>query len=465
VNIESKVEDLRDELIESIQRLVKIKSVNEEPSEGKPFGEGIYRTLKEALKIAKNLGFHTENLNGYAGYAQVGEGEDYIGIFGHIDVVPEGEGWIHPPYGGEIHDGKIYGRGVLDDKGPILAALYALKAIVESKAKLSKAVRIVFGTSEESGCKEIPYYLQHEKAPVAGFTPDAGFPLVYAEKGRTTFDLLKTFSKNSEEEVKVISLIGGIKDNMVPDFAQVELKVENIEELELKLNQYIKLTGQKLQLIKNEKKNQIIIKSFGLTAHGGAPHMGKNAIMQLVGFLNSVLSKESELGEYISFLHENIGMETDGQSFSLALKDEVSGELSLNLALIEVNDVNASVTINVRFPVNYKLNEIFSLIQLKLKNTGLKIENPVSIEPLNFPLEHPLVKTLLKVFKDHTGLDEKPLAIGGGTYAGYVPNIVAFGPGLPGKKYIVHQANEALEIEELINLTKIYARAILALAQ
>lgn len=189
------VDILKDELVKSTQEIIKIKSTEGEPKPGMPYGEGPGKALEKALMIADSLGFKTKNVDGYVGYAEYGEGDEMVGVLGHLDVVPEGDGWDYPPYGAEIHDGKIYGRGATDDKGPIMASLYALKAIKDSGLKLSKRVRILFGTNEETGSKEIEYYLKHDEAPTIGFTPDANYPVIYAEKGITMFEVVKDFLK------------------------------------------------------------------------------------------------------------------------------------------------------------------------------------------------------------------------------------------------------------------------------
>ena len=179
-----KIDENKDKMISHIIDVVKIPSVESEAVDGAPFGEEVNNALLKALEISEELGFKTKNIDGYMGYAEFGEGEDYVGVFGHLDVVPEGEGWINPPYSGHIEDGKIFSRGVLDNKGPIMSALYGLYAIKESGLKLTKPVRIVFGTDEESGFEDLNYYLSKEKPPVMGFTPDCKYPVVYGERGR-----------------------------------------------------------------------------------------------------------------------------------------------------------------------------------------------------------------------------------------------------------------------------------------
>ena len=179
-----KIDENKDRMINHIIDVVKIPSIEGEAYYGAPFGREVNNALIKALEISEELGFKTKNIDGYMGYAQFGEGEDYIGIFGHLDVVPVGEGWINPPFSGHIQDGKIFSRGILDNKGPIMSALYALYAIKESGLKISKPIRIVFGTDEESGFKDLDYYLSKEKPPVMGFTPDCKYPVVYGERGR-----------------------------------------------------------------------------------------------------------------------------------------------------------------------------------------------------------------------------------------------------------------------------------------
>lgn len=185
-----KVEELSDEMIKNTLEVVKIDSVETDALPGMPFGKGVNDALLKALEISERLGFKTKNIDGYMGYAQYGEGEEYIGIVGHLDVVPVGDGWNEPPFSGYVDDkGRIFSRGILDNKGPIMSCLYALYAIKEVGIKLSKPVRIIFGTDEESGFEDLTYYLTKEKPPIMGWTPDCKYPVVYGERGRARFRL------------------------------------------------------------------------------------------------------------------------------------------------------------------------------------------------------------------------------------------------------------------------------------
>ncbi|HWQ21029.1 MAG TPA: Sapep family Mn(2+)-dependent dipeptidase, partial [Methanotrichaceae archaeon] len=177
------IEENRGALISSTQDLIKIKSIRGGPGPGAPFGQGPADALDRALDTARSMGFNVTNMDGYIGYAEYGQGDDYVAVLSHMDTVPEGGGWTYPPYGAEIHDGKIFGRGATDDKGPSMAALYGLMAVRDSGLNLSKKVRIIFGTTEETGREDIEYYLEREKVPASGFTPDGEYPVILAEKG------------------------------------------------------------------------------------------------------------------------------------------------------------------------------------------------------------------------------------------------------------------------------------------
>lgn len=198
-NILNEIDLISTEMIDGILEVVKIDSVKGTPLDSAPFGIGPKMALDKALSIANRLGFDTVNVDNYVGYATYGEGEDYVGVMGHLDVVPTGEGWIHPPFSGFVDEhGRIFSRGILDNKGPIMSCLYALYALKRLHIKLSKPIRILFGTDEESGFEDLTYYLTKEKPPIMGWTPDCKYPVVYGERGRAKL-LIKTNKQNLKE--------------------------------------------------------------------------------------------------------------------------------------------------------------------------------------------------------------------------------------------------------------------------
>lgn len=462
MELNGKIEEMRKEIIKSTQDIIRIKSVEGEPKEGMPFGEGPYNALKYALDLSESIGFKAVNLDNYIGYAEYGEGEEYVGVLGHLDVVPEGDGWIYPPYAAEIHDGKMYGRGTMDDKGPIISALYALKAIKDSEIKLSKKIRIIFGTNEESGCGEIEHYFKTEKAPVAGFTPDAEYPIINGEKGLTIFDFIKDLKfVGNNDVIKYIK--GGQKANMVPDYCEAGVITNQVEKVLLYAHNFKEITGY--DVTAEARDDMVVIKSVGSSAHGSTPELGKNAIMQLFGFIEQLGFEDNDVLDFIKFYNEYVGLETDGEAFGVGLRDDVSGNLSFNVGTIDINAERAKMTVNLRYPVTCTFEEMMKGINATLEGSGIRIENMEHQKPLYFPEDHPIIKTLSKVYEEQTGEKASLLSIGGGTYAKEMPNIVAFGPLFPGEPELIHQPNEYIKIEDLIKNTKIYAQAIYELAK
>ncbi|AFK85338.1 MULTISPECIES: dipeptidase PepV [Thermoanaerobacterium] len=458
------VDALKDDLVKSTQEIIKIKSTEGDMKPGMPYGEGVAKALELALDIAKSLGFKTKNVDGYVGYAEYGEGDEMVGVLGHLDVVPEGDGWEYPPYGGEIHDGKIYGRGATDDKGPIMAALYALKAIKDSGLKLNKRVRILFGTNEETGSKEIEHYLKHDESPSIGFTPDANYPVIYAEKGITMFEVVKDFEKKSQNIV-IKYIKGGNRPNMVPDYCECGIYVKDEDKRKAfkdEVKRFKDVSG--FDLDSQVENDMLVVKSRGVSAHGSLPHLGKNAIMQLLMFLNVIYQDEDDVKEFIDFFAKNVGLETDGKTFGVYLKDD-TGELSFNVGTINFDEEKGSIGLNIRYPVTYKYEDLMNPFNAKISKHGMRVENMMHQPPLYFPKDHFLIKTLMKVYEDVTGRKDEPLSIGGGTYAKEMKNMVAFGPIFPGKPDLDHQANEYIEIDDLVLNAKIYARAIYELAK
>lgn len=456
--LNDKLDELGGELIRSTQEIVRIPSVQGEAKEHMPFGEGVDRCLRHALELSESLGFRTVNLDGYIGCAEYGEGGEYVGVLGHLDVVPEGDGWNYPPYGAEIHDGRLYGRGTTDDKGPLLAALYGLKAVKDCGLPLSKKVRILFGTNEETGCRDMEYFNKKEKPPVAGFTPDAYYPIIFAEKGITVFDIVRDLGNPSA----IKSLTGGHRPNMVPDYAEARLAV-GAHAAGQALEAYRKTHDFRLSL--EEKEGDVLVKCVGRSAHGSTPERGENAVMRLFDFLGASLDEDSDAMNFIRFCNRHIGFETDGRSFGCALEDDFSGKLSFNAGVARIGEGRAALSLNLRYPVTRTYGEMMDGFRKTLEGTGIRIEDMQAQKPLYFDKGHPLIRTLQKVYREETGDEPALLASGGGTYAKELKNIVAFGPIFPGKPDLDHQANEYIETADLIRNAKIYARAIYELAK
>ncbi|HHV25839.1 dipeptidase PepV [Anaerosalibacter bizertensis] len=459
------VESYKDDIVKSTQEIVRIKSVEGEGKPGMPFGEGPYNALKYALDIAEDMGFKTKNLDGYAGHADFGEGDETIGILVHLDVVPEGDGWTYPPYSGEIHDGKIFGRGTLDDKGPAIASLYAMKALKEANVSLNKKIRIIFGTNEETGWGCMKYYFEHEKAPDMAFTPDADFPVIHGEKGIIAFDLVKKIENNSCGDISIKSIKGGNAVNMVPDYCEAILEVKDMDYIENKLKNFKEKNDYDISI--EEKDGIVKVIAKGSSAHGSTPEKGENAITYLMLFLGEILDCNCDICDFIKIYNEKIALKHNGEGIGCGFEDEVSGKLNFNPGVIKTEDGKITLSINIRYPIKSSSEEVYNGIRKELEGTGIElIEDDDEMKPIYVPKNDPLVEKLMKVYKEETGdLDSEPITIGGGTYARAMDNAVAFGPVFPGQEEVAHQKDEYISIEHLMKMAKIYAKALYELAK
>ncbi len=446
----------QDDIIRSVQESVRIRSVEEKAFPGAPFGDGVRRSLEHALETAAKLGFSVTNLDNYIGWAEYGEGEEMVAVLGHLDVVPEGDGWTCDPYGGIIRDGKIMGRGTTDDKGPSIAALYALAAIRDLELPIRRRIRVLLGCNEETGSADIHYYLSHGgEIPVMGFTPDGEYPVINGEKGIITVCFGTDYEQNNE--LQLVRIQGGTAPNVVPGYACAEFRCpeEITQSISLIDTPDIKVTKQ---------NGGFLLEAFGLGAHGSTPELGENAIGRLLLAMNA-LPLSPALADKIRFLADHIGMETDGKSAGISLQDEVSGKLSLNLGRIEGNEKELSLWINYRYPVTFsyedcgpKFNDLFAGAGFRVIREGYK-------DKLYIPEDSKLVTTLMKVYREQSGRTEKPKCIGGGTYAKSIPNLLAFGPIFPGDELCEHKPDEYITIDSLMKNAQIIANAMYELAK
>ena len=460
MNLLANVDAMRDQIIRSTQELVQIKSVEEAGQPGMPFGKGINDCLEYVLQLSKELGFKTRNVDGYAGHAEIGEGDEIVGVLVHLDVVPEGSNWTYPPYAAEIHDGKIYGRGVIDDKGPAIAALYAMKAVLDSGIKLNKRVRVIFGTDEESGWKDLDYYFKHEEMPAIGFAPDAEYPAIHGEKGILIFNLTHKFG-HLASDIVVKSVKGGNAPNMVPDYCEAALSGD-LKAAKAAFEAYVAKHQVKLEW--DESAGDAVIKSYGVSSHGSLPEHGVNAVSQLLLFLAS-LGLKGDQGAFFQVYAEKIGMEYYGQSIGCGLSDEVSGKLVFNVGMIDLTETDVKIVVNIRYPVTKNSLEVFAGMREALAGTDLVVVEGSDSKPLYVPVDDELVVKLMSVYREMTGDRSEPITIGGGTYARAITKAVAFGPLFPGQPELAHQKDEYFAVEDLILNTKIYAKAIAALVE
>lgn len=475
------IDEYKDEMIETVQQIIRIKSVGEPSISDKeegflPFGKGVDDCFKYLIKKAEKDGFIVENVDNYGGHIEFGgftfnengemcgTSEEIVGVLGHLDVVPEGGNWNHDPYGGEIEDGKIFGRGASDDKGPVIASYYAMKALKDSGYIPNRKVRLILGLDEETNWDGIKHYLSKEKAPDIGFTPDADFPVINGEKGILVFELAKKIGKASTGGLEISSIKGGNAPNMVPDNARAVLRGDKYEDLKDIIAQFKSETGYKVN-VKGIGKSLEIVTS-GISSHGARPDQGLNAISVMMKLLSRFPLVNEDVKEFIDFYNKYIGFEINGESIGCGLEDQISGKLILNVGKIILDKEVGKLIINVRYPVTSNAEQVYSSIMPNISQHNFGVIRLSSQLPIYFKEDDFLVKTLMEVYKKHSGDENsKPIVIGGGTYARAAKNIVAFGATFPGEKEVAHQRDEFIEIESMVKACKIYADAIYQLSE
>lgn len=463
--IREAAEYYREDIIDSLQKLISHKSTEGESEAGKPFGKHVDACLKEALKIGDMFGLKTKNIDGYAGTIEIGRGKEMLGILCHLDVVPAGDDWSYPPFEGVVEDGKLYGRGTLDNKGPAVGVIYALKIVKELDINLNRRVRLILGTNEESGFAGINYYINNEELPEIAFSPDAVFPVIHAEKGILIFDLKTDLSgtkkENDSGKLKLISLEGGNAPNMVPDRCKAKIEGD-YKYLRQKVDGYNESHDGELEL--NRGDNYFHLVYHGVSAHGSKPQDGKNAVSHLINFLVDLELEDNSLSSFCDSYQELIGLDYFGKNIGCDMEDEVSGKLVFNVGKIKADNSKAEVKVNIRYPVKKDAGLVYSSIEKEIAKHNWSLKKDMHKEPLFVEKNDPLVSSLMEVYHKATGEECEPIAIGGGTYARAVPKGVAFGPLFPGEPELAHQKDEYIKIDDLIENVIIYAGAIIALA-
>ncbi|MEL7657255.1 MAG: dipeptidase PepV [Bacillota bacterium] len=471
------IDEYKEDMIKTLQELVAIKSVASDPVGDFPFGKGVQDAFEYMLKLGKETGFEIENIDNYGGHIEfggyifdeegdmIGTSDEIMGILAHLDVVPEGKDWDYDPYGGQLADDKIYGRGTIDDKGPAVAVFYAMKALKNAGIVPEKKVRLILGLDEETGWKGMDYYLKHVKQPDFGFTPDGEFPAIHGEKGILIFDIAKKIGKTpaNAKGVNLRSMTGGNAANMVADHARAVIKADSYDSIKEKIAEFRKITGYQINA-KGIGKN-LEITTLGVSSHGARPESGLNAISILMKFFDEINLENEDVRDFIDFYNNHIGFELCGDSMNCGLEDEPSGKLIFNVGMVNIDDESASLTINIRYPVTMNDEQVYNTMLPIINKYNLGIIKKKNQEPIYMPKDDEMIRTLMDVYKKHTGdVNSEPMVIGGGTYARAVKNTVAFGANFPGEPELAHQKNEYISVTNLIKCAKIYADAIFKLA-
>ncbi|MCO7175001.1 dipeptidase PepV [Sporolactobacillus kofuensis] len=451
----------KDAFLEDLSTLIAIPSTKDadQAKEGAPFGPGPLAALEKMLEIGKRDGFRTKMLKGYAGYIEYGpeDAEDYIAVLGHVDVVPATGKWAHDPFTVHLENGTLYARGVIDDKGPTMAAYYALKALRESGAALKHRIRLVIGSDEESGCACMKKYNELEPMSLFGFAPDAEFPLIFAEKGQIRA-WIKLPQGDGDAQVHLSSFYSGERMNMVPDHAYALLTGPEAEKWSA--HAQAALTAKKVAFVEEKTEQGLKLTVKGQSAHGSEPAGGVNAAFLLAEALKDLPFIPTEKA-FIDLLADTLYNDFGGERLGIAFHDDVSGELTVNAGVIRFGNQGGTVSLDIRCPIKASLDQLTKTLTSSIEKLGLSIGELGTTQPLYVDPKHPGVQVLKNVYEEHMGLDNvKLLTSGGGTYAQYLDAGVAFGACMPNYPYTGHQVDEHVKLDDLLLASEIYADAM-----
>ena len=448
--INALIDSYRDDFVAKLQEWVRVPSVKSEPAEGAPFGKEISRMMDLAMKTAEDMGFAVRGFDGYACDATLGDCPEVLGVLGHLDVVPVGDGWVKEPFGAEIEDGKIYGRGTSDDKGPTLAAMYAMKALKEAGIPLRRSVRLIMGGDEECDWECMHYYADHAQMPEIGFSPDSSFPLINTEKGMLHFEL--RFPRCGEG-LQILEMATGERPNVIAGESRALL--QGGPELAEKIRAYAAETGLDYRAEPGEGGVWAI--ATGIPGHSAYPEGKRSAIGMMLKLLKALGARGG-----IATLADAVGLESNGASLGCACADEISGPLTNNMGILHLEDGEWFATLDFRCPVEADQEKLKEACRTHLP--GIQVKVNTQKPPHHVPADSELVRELLAAYEEESGLKGKTISTGGGTYAKVLKQGVAFGAVFPGEEELAHLANEYEKIDNLMLAMKIYANALVRMA-
>ena len=448
------IKNNENQMLSLLSELISIPSVMGEATDTFPFGEKPAQALSVILSAASQMGFTVTNRDNYYGtvdYLPNASSEPSLAVLCHLDVVPEGKGWTYPSFSLTEKDGMLYGRGVTDDKGPAVSVLFALYAIKKLGVKLSKGVRLIFGTNEENGSADIKHYLRNEKMPSMVFTPDASYPVINCEKGMARMNFSAKISN-----CDIISIHGGQVINAVPSDAEAIINSKYYDSAKA----FIEGSNNGCVYSISERGDTVSIITKGESAHASTPENGINAITGLLQLLCSLDISDNTTAKLLSDIVRLYPHgETNGNSLGVACEDE-SGALTCVLSLIDAKHGKLTFSTDTRFPRNMSCGELKNKINESIGKTDITLSDFSGTEPHYTSPDSFLAKTLLSVYEEETGINGECLSIGGGTYVHGISGGVAFGVEHSGKDYRIHGADEFVPLNEFLDNAVMFAKAI-----
>jgi len=455
----------REEMIADLQKLLAIQSVASSADGRYPFGAGPAAALQFMLERARDFGLTAVNVDEYAGHAEIAGGNSIAGILVHLDTVPAGEGWSVEPFAGTLRDGMIYGRGAIDNKGPAISSLYALRALKEAGIQPNRTLRLIMGTSEETSPIDLNYYFERYPIPDLSFTPDVGPAIFYAEMGIFTIELMKKYESTIPSPL--LSIQGGLAANMVPDRCLCRIQRDRLtmSDYEL-LMQRADSAGYKIELTESAKILQVT--AHGKSAHGSVPQFGVNAVMQMIDWLigvnESFHTMNADIANTLRWILHYIGHEYDGQSLGIACRDDITGALIVNLGKLSIDQRQATITLNIRHPATLDGAHVAERLQQLALEHQFQLNLTQYGPPVYVPTDHPLITKLSRAHQTIMGEPAQLVATAGGTYAKFLGN-QGVGYGGVWTEGYAHQADERMRIDEWMTLSRIITQAAHEISQ
>ena len=451
-----------DDFIKDLSGLLAIPSLKDitEATENSPFGHAVNDALLYMLDLGEKAGFRTVNHNGYYGYIEYGplDAEDYIAVLCHVDVVPATGTWTSDPFTPTVVDGKIVARGAIDDKGPTMAAFYALKQLKENEPAPTHRVRLIIGTDEESGMKCMQKYVETEPSALFGFAPDARFPIIHAEKGQINITLKIDDSNDSSSDFTLLSFVSGERGNMVPDHCECTFKGSEMNKWMDVIEKEAREKSFPFSLVNTDDVLKLTVS--GKSAHGADPAQGDNAAYLAASLLEKLPLSGSQLA-YVRFISSILQNNHYGEQLSIEHSDEITGPLTVNAGIFNFKALEGGqISLNIRCPVTTPYEATKENVEKVALAHGFTVDAIRERNPHHVSGDHPGVQALVHSYEEETGLEGTLLSTGGATYARYLDSGVAFGAVFPNKVMTAHQIDEFAELEDLYKAIDIYQNAL-----